>query len=259
MERISRTLGLLFGLLITNFISSVVIMVFANILFKDFNQYNFTIVFLIDLLTLIIVYKFYGTRINIIRYRYKIKKIDLKDMMYIILFGIALSIVMSILINFLVELFPSYEEVSNNITSQTNSILNVICMVVMIPIYEEIIFRGVIFNHLKENYKIGTAIVVQALLFGIAHGNIVQGIYAFILGIVLALMYMYFNCIYSNIMLHRIFNLFGGLIDLKLYSLNEFMYYILATICFVFLIISSYKMVLDYRRNHRKWNLFGVK
>ena len=58
MERISRTLGLLFGLLITNFISSVVIMVFANILFKDFNQYNFTIVFLIDLLTLIIVYKF---------------------------------------------------------------------------------------------------------------------------------------------------------------------------------------------------------
>ncbi|MBS5953809.1 MAG: CPBP family intramembrane metalloprotease [Paraclostridium bifermentans] len=259
MERISRTLGLLFGLLITNFISSVVIMVFANILFKDFNQYNFTIVFLIDLLTLIIVYKFYGTRINIIRYRYKIKKIDLKDMMYIILFGIALSIVMSILINFLVELFPSYEEVSNNITSQTNSILNVICMVVMIPIYEEIIFRGVIFNHLKENYKIGTAIVVQALLFGIAHGNIVQGIYAFILGIVLALMYMYFNSIYSNIMLHIIFNLFGGLIDLKLYSLNEFMYYILATICFVFLIISSYKMVLDYRRNHRKWNLFGVK
>ncbi|MCU9810264.1 hypothetical protein LEQ06_20400, partial [Paraclostridium sp. AKS46] len=66
MERILRTLGLLFGLLITNFISSVVIMVFANILFKDFNQYNFTLVFLIDLLTLIIVYKFYGTRINII-------------------------------------------------------------------------------------------------------------------------------------------------------------------------------------------------
>lgn len=259
MERILRTLGLLFGLLITNFISSVVIMVFANILFKDFNQYNFTLVFLIDLLTLIIVYKFYGTRINIITYRYKIKKINLKDMMYIILFGIALSIVMSILINFLVELFPSYEEVSNNITSQTNSILNVICMVVLIPIYEEIIFRGVIFNHLKENYKIGTAIVVQALLFGIAHGNIVQGIYAFILGIVLALMYMYFNSIYANIMLHIIFNLFGGLIDLKLYSLNEFMYYILATICFVFLIMASYKMVLDYRRNHRKWSLFGVK
>ncbi|OSB09047.1 CPBP family intramembrane glutamic endopeptidase [Paraclostridium bifermentans] len=259
MERISRTLGLLFGLLITNFISSVIIMVFANILFKDFNQYNFTIVFLIDLLTLIIVYKFYGTRINIITYRYKIKKIDLKDMMYIILFGITLSIVMSILINFLVELFPSYEQVSNKITSQTNSILNVICMVVLIPIYEEIIFRGVIFNHLKENYKIGTAIVVQALLFGIAHGNIVQGIYAFILGIVLALMYMYFNSIYSNIMLHMIFNLFGGVIDLKLYNLNEFTYYILATICFVFLIVASYKMVLDYRRNYRKWSLFGVK
>ncbi|GAA0102039.1 CPBP family intramembrane metalloprotease [Paraclostridium bifermentans] len=259
MERISRTLGLLFGLLITNFISSVVIMVFANILFKDFNQYNFTIVFFADLITLIIVYKFYGTRINMIIYRYKIKRIGLKDIMYIILFGIALSIVTSILINFLAQLFPSYEEVSNSITSQTNSILNIICMTVLIPIYEEIIFRGIIFNHLKENYKIGTAIVIQSLLFGIAHGNIVQGIYAFILGIVLVLMYMYFNSIYANIILHMIFNLFGGLIDLKLCNLNEFIYYILATICFVFLIIASYKMVLDYRRNNRKWSLFGVK
>ena len=259
MERISRTLGLLFGLLITNFISSVVIMVFANILFKDFNQYNFTIVFFADLITLIIVYKFYGTRINMIIYRYKIKRIGLKDIMYIILFGIALSIVTSILINYLAQLFPSYEEVSNSITSQTNSILNIICMTVLIPIYEEIIFRGIIFNHLKENYKIGTAIVIQSLLFGIAHGNIVQGIYAFILGIVLVLMYMYFNSIYANIILHMIFNLFGGLIDLKLYNLNEFIYYILATICFVFLIIASYKMVLDYRRNNRKWSLFGVK
>lgn len=258
MERISRTLGLLFGLLIVVSISTGIGKLFVNILFENSDQYNTVAASLGGFITLTIIYKFCGEGKNI-AYIYKLKRIKLKDILYIILMGIALSIVLSILIDLLTQLFPSYEEVSNRITSQTSSILNIMCIVVLVPIYEEIIFRGIIFNHLKENYKIGTAIVVQALLFGIAHGNIVQSIYTFILGIVLALMYMYFNSIYANIMLHMIFNLFGGVIDLKLYNLNEFMYYILGTICFVFLITASYKMVLDYIRNHRKWNLFGVK
>lgn len=258
MERILRTLGLLFGLLIVVSISTGIGKLFVNILFENSDQYNTVAASLGGFITLAIIYKFCGEGKNI-AYIYKLKRIKLKDILYIILMGIALSIVLSILIDFLTQLFPSYEEVSNRITSQTSSILNIMCIVVLVPIYEEIIFRGIIFNHLKENYKIGIAIVVQALVFGIEHGNIVQSIYTFILGIVLALMYMYFNSIYANIMLHMIFNLFGGVIDLKLYSLNEFMYYILATICFVFLIIASYKMVLDYRRNHRKWSLFGVK
>ncbi|MBZ6006357.1 CPBP family intramembrane metalloprotease [Paraclostridium bifermentans] len=258
MERISRTLGLLFGLLIVVSISTGIGKLFVNILFENSDQYNTVAASLGGFITLAIIYKFCGEGKNI-AYIYKLKRIKLKDILYIILMGIALSIVLSILIDFLTQLFPSYEEVSNRITSQTSSILNIMCIVVLVPIYEEIIFRGIIFNHLKENYKIGIAIVVQALVFGIEHGNIVQSIYTFILGIVLALMYMYFNSIYANIMLHMIFNLFGGVIDLKLYNLNKFTYYILATICFVFLIMASYKMVLDYRRNHRKWSLFGVK
>ncbi|OXX83141.1 hypothetical protein AVM15_12995 [Paraclostridium benzoelyticum] len=258
MERILRTMGLLFGLLIVVSISTGIGKLFVKILFENSYQYNTVAASLGGFITLAITYKFCGEGKNI-AYIYKLKRIKLKDILYIILMGIALSIVLSILIDFLTQLFPSYEEVSNRITSQTSSILNIMCIVVLVPIYEEIIFRGIIFNHLKENYKIGIAIVVQALVFGIEHGNIVQSIYTFILGIVLALMYMYFNSIYANIMLHMIFNLFGGVIDLKLYNLNKFTYYILATICFVFLIMASYKMVLDYRRNHRKWSLFGVK
>jgi membrane protease YdiL (CAAX protease family) len=192
-------------------------------------------------------------------YKYRFKKINWKDTLYIILLGFALSISISMVIGFLVELFPSYELISNNISSQPNSILNIICMVVLIPIYEEIVFRGIIFNHLKENYKIGTAIILQALLFAIAHGNLVQGIFAFILGIALVLMYMYFNSIYSNIILHMAFNLFGGLIIPRVLSQNEFIYYALTAICLVFLTFSSYKMISNYRRNHRKLNMFTVK
>ena len=51
------------------------------------------------------------------------------------------------------------------------------------------------------------AVLVQALIFGIMHLNLVQGIYTFILGIVLALIYMYSDSILGNITVHIIFNL----------------------------------------------------
>lgn len=257
MNRVSKTLSLIIGLTIVYIFSTGIVMRFSNILFGNSDQYKSIVLSLGQFIALIVLYMFSGKGKNIAyKYKYKFKKINWKDTLYIVLFAFALSLMP---IDFLVELFPSYKEINNFIYSQTNSILNIICIVVLIPIYEEILFRGVIFNHLKENYKIGTAIILQALLFAIAHGNIVQGIYAFIIGIALVLMYMYFNSIYSNIILHMAFNLFGGLIIPRVLSQNEFIYYALTAICLVFLIFSSYKMISNYRRNHRKLNMFTVK
>lgn len=255
MNRVSKTLSLIIGLTIVYIFSTGIVMLFANILFENSDQYKSIVLSLGQFSALIVLYMFSRKGKNI-AYKYKFKKINWKDTLYIVLFAFALSLMP---IDFLVELFPSYKEINNFIYSQTNSILNIICIVVLIPIYEEILFRGVIFNHLKENYKIGIAIILQALLFAIAHGNIVQGIYAFIIGIALVLMYMYFNSIYSNIILHMSFNLFGVLIIESSLSQNKFMYYMLTVICLVFLIFSSYKMISNYRRNHKKLNMLTVK
>jgi uncharacterized protein len=58
----------------------------------------------------------------------------------------------------------------------------IISVVIIGPIYEEIIFRGICLNFLNKRIGIVSAIVTQAILFGIIHGNMRQFIDATICG-----------------------------------------------------------------------------
>ena len=68
---------------------------------------------------------------------------------------------------------------------------------VVSPLAEEVVFRGVIYNRLRhgalERGATGqgqaAAIVVSGLLFGVYHGNLVQGIYGCCMGILMAYLY----------------------------------------------------------------------
>ncbi|MFN2987262.1 lysostaphin resistance A-like protein, partial [Escherichia coli] len=82
----------------------------------------------------------------------------------------------------LTKIIPSYGEVVNQLNVASKSALQLVIAIILIPIYEEIVFRGIIFGYLRKNFNIIVAILVQALIFGIMHLNLVQGIYTFILG-----------------------------------------------------------------------------
>lgn len=62
------------------------------------------------------------------------------------------------------------------------------CLVLLIasPLWEELFFRGVLFVCLKKHFSLRCAAVVSALCFGLYHGNLSQGVYAFFMGILLA-------------------------------------------------------------------------
>ena len=70
------------------------------------------------------------------------------------------------------------------------------------PIAEEILFRGIIFNFMKRMFKLNMAIVMSSLLFGIYHGDYIQGIYAFIIGCLIAYGYEYFGSFYVPVAIH---------------------------------------------------------
>ncbi len=63
--------------------------------------------------------------------------------------------------------------------------LMIIYVVVLGPILEELIFRGLIYRFARLALPFWGANILQAALFAVYHANIVQGIYAFIFGIVL--------------------------------------------------------------------------
>lgn len=83
--------------------------------------------------------------------------------------------------------------------------------IIVAPIAEEMVFRGVSLNHLKRAMPFWLANILQAVLFGVLHMDIVQGTYAFAMGIVLGLMFKKYNSLYASIFLHICINLTGGI------------------------------------------------
>ena len=57
------------------------------------------------------------------------------------------------------------------------------------PFTEELVFRGIMYHRLRRGFSPAEAALISSLLFGFAHGNFLQGIYAAIMGIVFGLAY----------------------------------------------------------------------
>lgn len=82
----------------------------------------------------------------------------------------------------------------------------VLKIVVIAPVIEELIFRGIIMHGLMRNYSKLTAIVVSALMFALFHLNPWQFTATFTLGILLGILMVRTRNIYLCIMGHAINN-----------------------------------------------------
>ncbi len=76
------------------------------------------------------------------------------------------------------------------------------------PLAEEIVFRGIVYNRLRRQYTKWIAIVGSALLFGLYHGNVVQALYGFMLGILIAVLYEKYGSFTIPVILHSAANIF---------------------------------------------------
>ena len=59
----------------------------------------------------------------------------------------------------------------------------------MTPFTEELVYRGIVWYRLRKSYPAIRAALLSSLLFGIAHADLRQGAYAFLMGMVFSLSY----------------------------------------------------------------------
>lgn len=85
-------------------------------------------------------------------------------------------------------------------------ILAFFTIAVMAPLLEEILFRGIILDGYLKNYSPAKSIIISALLFAVIHGNIAQGIGAFVMGIVVGILYWRTQSLLLCIGLHFVNN-----------------------------------------------------
>lgn len=79
---------------------------------------------------------------------------------------------------------------------------------VFAPIVEEFLFRYLLFGKsYRYVKKLWPCVILSSLLFGLYHGNPVQGVYGGILGVVLCLLYFYYGTVLICIWMHGIGNM----------------------------------------------------
>ncbi|MDY6065409.1 MAG: CPBP family intramembrane glutamic endopeptidase [Finegoldia sp.] len=152
-----------------------------------------------------------------------IKKHDLRllDFFKLLVIGLAMIAVSSIIVGVLLamadfipslaESYKNLEEITANL-DKAYPILGFISTVIMAPILEELMLRGVFFEETRRIVSAKTAIILNGVLFGLVHMNIIQGAYATFLGIIICLVYYYTDSIYAAIALHFVNNLVSTLV-----------------------------------------------
>lgn len=132
-----------------------------------------------------------------------------KDYLAIIVSAAALALAMNNLISItpLPEWFDGYEE-TNEVLSAGGMFLQILTAGIVACIVEELSLRGVTYFRMKQYWGKSRAIFWSALVFGIYHLNVVQGVYAFILGLYFAWLNERYDSLRASITAHMSANLF---------------------------------------------------
>ena len=103
--------------------------------------------------------------------------------------------------------FQTYAQSMDFLTLTHDPRQMILLMGIVVPVYEEVLFRGLVFSEFAKMAPLRAAIVAQALIFGIWHATLVQGFYAFTLGLLLGWLYWRFRSVWASIAVHCGFNM----------------------------------------------------
>jgi membrane protease YdiL (CAAX protease family) len=96
-----------------------------------------------------------------------------------------------------------------NILFEFEKYFGILFLIPLIAYTEEVLFRGMIQNLVKENYGVLLSILISSLLYGIFTMSFgVLAIFMFFIGLILSLIYLLTKNIYLTIVINAIIHLF---------------------------------------------------
>lgn len=172
IKKLLKVVSFIIGFTVLQYLLILLVSIITSFIYKgDIDSflisktfYNMTLITTI-LFTLLFIF--------ILSKKVKLEKIKCKDIFMCLGLGIIFSLLFHIIRNFF---FPMNKEPFN--------ILIIISTGVLGPILEEIMFRGLIYEYLKEENK-KQAMILTTILFALSHTGIINILYALILGIIL--------------------------------------------------------------------------
>ena len=173
---------------------------------------------------------------------YNYKKLNIKKEKENIFNYIIFTIFLSIGYNIVAYYIDKHILLSDLYSFNTNLIVSLISTVLIGPIIEELMFRGIMYNELKKISNIKKTMLITTITFCLCHFNLIQLVYTFIFGYFLVIIYNKNRNINYVIILHMISNLvttFISLFIIKDYIITNI---ILLFISIVMLYLSNKKL-----------------
>ncbi len=104
------------------------------------------------------------------------------------------------------DVIGSYEKVSSQLLKGGIGI-QLVSLGIVVPIAEELIYRGLVFLRMKKIMEVWTAAVFASVMFGLFHFNLLQGVYTFMLSMVLITVFLKYRSIIPCIIIHSMANI----------------------------------------------------
>ncbi len=145
----------------------------------------------------------------------------------------AISLLMALISALMPSAMEEYTELVESSGMTQYSPVWVIATLVLPPLVEETIFRGLILQYLRRAGACFIAAnLIQAVLFGIFHMNLVQGIYTAIFGFLLGYLAWRYDSLLVPMAMHAIFNFFGtAVVELENAVLPDFLLGLIVIAC----------------------------
>lgn len=133
-------------------------------------------------------------------------KIKPSTLGYVLLFT-WLSMPLTTLLNAISMLF-----VDNTVVALSEYMLEVpfpvmLFLMAVTPAFcEEVVFRGVVYGGYRKGGNKFWAVILSGFMFGVMHGNLNQALYAFVIGVLLALLLEATGSIFTTMLFHFVYN-----------------------------------------------------
>ena len=128
-------------------------------------------------------------------------QLKIPEMLLLLGMGAAFSQFANMLVGILQSVlnYQEYQESMDQLMEGKQMWFLILSMGIIAPLAEEIVFRWLIYLRLRDYMRMGAAAVISGLIFGIYHGNLVQAVYASLLGIVFAYILDISGCLWSSV------------------------------------------------------------
>ena len=159
--------------------------------------------FVTGVLYMILIFLWMREKVNLF------KNISIKGIGEALITALVLFVVINFVVSpFLSLLFPvsagNYDQSMTDMMATPAATFIQVAFIA--PLFEELIFRGLILKRALRKWNAVFSVVMTAVLFGILHMSVVQGISAAAAGIVLCIFYVRRKSVGLNILAHSIYN-----------------------------------------------------